>query len=65
MSDTMQTAKPNEPKTRDYGTLFSNVSESWISNEIPCKVWDKITYQFPNVNGCPLKFGNDDLELAF
>ena len=28
------------------------------SNYIHCKVWDKITYPFPNFNVQPLKFGN-------
>ena len=26
----------------------------WISNHMPCKVWDEITYPFPNFNGCIL-----------
>ena len=25
---------------------------AWISNHMPNKVWDKITYPFPNFNGC-------------
>ena len=24
---------------------------AWISNNMPCKVWDEITYPFPNYNG--------------
>ena len=23
---------------------------AWISNDMPSKVWDKITYRFPNLN---------------
>ena len=37
-----------------YGlTLIS----SWISNHMPVKVWDEITYPFQNFNGRPLNFG--------
>ena len=25
---------------------------TWISNHMPNKVWDEITYPFPNFNGC-------------
>ena len=28
-----------------------NTSMAWISNHMPSKVWDKITYLFPNSNG--------------
>ena len=28
---------------------------TWTSNHIPCKVWDEITYLFPNFNGMKLK----------
>ena len=31
-------------------TAFS--SPAWISNHKPSKVWDEITYPFPNFNGC-------------
>ena len=24
----------------------------WISNHMPNKMWDEITYPFPNFNGC-------------
>ena len=30
----------------------------WMIGYIHYKVWDEITYQFPNFNGQPLKFGN-------
>ena len=28
---------------------------SWINNHIPSKVWDEITYAFPNFNGCTVE----------
>ena len=28
---------------------------AWISNHMPIKVWDEITYPFPNFNGCTIK----------
>ena len=31
---------------------------AWINNHIKYKVWDEITYPFPNFNAQPLKFGN-------
>ena len=31
---------------------------AWISNHTPSKMWDEITYPFPNFNIVPLKFGN-------
>ena len=30
----------------------------WINNNIHFNVWGDITYQFPNFNNAPLKFGN-------
>ena len=27
----------------------------WISNHTPNKMWDEITYQFPNFNGCTVR----------
>ena len=27
---------------------------AWISNYMPIKVWDEITYPFPNFNGCTI-----------
>ena len=36
------------------GTLLStwfNFNPVWINNHIPKKVWDEITYKFPNGNG--------------
>ena len=32
-------------------TLFP----AWISNHMPNKVWDEITYPFPNFNGCSVE----------
>ena len=32
-------------------------SLTWISNHMPSKVWDEITYPFPNFNGCTIKVG--------
>ena len=29
-----------------------NFNPSIVSNHMPCKMWDEITYQFPNFNGC-------------
>ena len=31
---------------------------AWISNRMPCKVWDEIIYSFLNLNGCTVKFKN-------
>ena len=31
---------------------------AWIGNYTHHKVWDEITYPFPNFNNAPLKFGN-------
>ena len=28
---------------------------AWISNHMPCKVWDEITYQFLNFNDCTVE----------
>ena len=28
---------------------------AWISNHMPCKVWDEITYPFLNFNGCTVE----------
>ena len=28
---------------------------AWISNHMPCKVWDEITYPFPNFNGAAVE----------
>ena len=28
---------------------------AWISNHMSSKVWDEITYPFPNFNGCPVE----------
>ena len=32
--------------------LLPLVGHVWISNHIPSKVWDEITYPFPNFDGC-------------
>ena len=31
---------------------------TWISNHMPNKVWDEITYPFPKFNSSTLKFAN-------
>ena len=31
------------------------IISAWISNQMPSKVWDEITYPFPNFNGCPIE----------
>ena len=40
-------------------TLFSwhelSLIPAWISNHMPCKVWDEITYRFPNFNGATVE----------
>ena len=30
----------------------------WISNHMPTKIWDEITYSFPNFNGITAELGN-------
>ena len=32
-----------------------NFNTTWISNHMPNKVWDEITYSFPNLNGCTVE----------
>ena len=34
-----------------YGFLIL----AWICNHMPCKVWDEITYPFPNFNSCTVE----------
>ena len=31
------------------------MNEAWISNYMPIKVWDEITYQLLNLNGCTIE----------
>ena len=35
--------------------LGLTIIPSWISNHMPSKVWDEITYPFPNFNGCTVE----------
>ena len=28
---------------------------AWISNHVPCNVWDEITYPFLSFNGCTVE----------
>ena len=42
-------------KNRVLGPLLLSwltLIPAWISNHMPNKVWDEITYPFPNFNGC-------------
>ena len=32
-----------------------NFNPVWISNHVPIKQWDEVTYPFPNFNGCTVK----------
>ena len=32
--------------------VFQTLTPAWISNHMPIKVWDEITYPFLNFNGC-------------
>ena len=36
------------------GTLYKH-GPSWISNHMPSKLWDEITYPSPNFNGCTVE----------
>ena len=31
---------------------------AWSSNHMPSKMWDEITYPFPNFNGCTVDVWN-------
>ena len=56
-----KTNAPSEGIELSPGTLsqtWINFNLAWISNYIHYKVWDEITYPFPNFNRQPLKFGN-------
>ena len=35
--------------------IWFNLIPAWISNHIHYKVWDEITYSFPNFNGCTVE----------
>ena len=35
--------------------LWTNKLPAWISNHMPSKVWDEITYPFPNFNSCTVE----------
>ena len=41
-----------------YGAPFTGLTliPVWIRNHMPSKVWDEITYPFPNFNGCAVDF---------
>ena len=38
---------------------FTNMDQllslAWISDHMPSKVWDELTYPFPNFNGCTIE----------
>ena len=38
-----------------YSFLWNIVIFTWISNYMPSKVWDEITYPFSNFNGCTVE----------
>ena len=41
-------------QTRSLGPFYwhgLNFIPAWINSHIPCRVWDKITFPFPNFNG--------------
>ena len=40
---------------RPWGRLSTTNVPAWVSNYIPRKVFDEITYPFPNFNGCTLE----------
>ena len=40
---------PSQLSTRNHHDL--TLMPAWISNRMSCKVWDEITYHFPNFNG--------------
>ena len=41
------------------GTALTNMDlmPAWLSNRTPSKVWDEITYPFPNYNVCAVEVG--------
>ena len=36
---------------------YINLNVGCINNHMPSKVWDEITYPFPNCDGCTIEFG--------
>ena len=38
-------------RANTQGPLLLTLIPAWIGNHMPCKVWDQITYPFPNFNG--------------
>ena len=42
---------PGGPFTNNGSTLIP----AWISNNMPSKMWDEITYSYPNFNGCTVE----------
>ena len=36
-------------------SMVLSLIPAWISNHIPCRVCDEITYPFPNFNGCTIE----------
>ena len=70
---TVQYFRIRWPKfSTDFGWIFCSVTDPWvccnlhgttlirtrISNRMPSKVWDEITYPFPTVKIIPFNFGN-------
>ena len=51
-SDKMSTVVGNTEIWGTFRWYGSTLILAWISNPIPSKVWDEITYQFPNFNDC-------------
>ena len=53
------TAKPISWLLVAWGPFYQHGLTSilvWISNHMPNKVWDKIAYPFPKVNGAIIEF---------
>ena len=46
------------PRVSDVNWIWVKPTASWISNRMPGKVWNEITYPLSNFNSSPLKFGN-------
>ena len=38
-----------------WGSHGLTLMSAWIRNHMPSKVWDEITYPFPNFNGCTVE----------
>ena len=66
MNDCITTTKQSTTKpcayflgyTAGLGPLWYNGLTTWISNKPFSRLWDEITYPFPNFNGSPLWSGN-------